>query len=82
MFTIQHLKECLQQTFTCYEVGFFQQVTFARILQRSALLYCSHFRSSNKGLARAMVFNLAGGAEPRKFHHCVDRTLREWKNKI
>ena len=31
---------------------------------------------------RAVVLNLIGGTEPCKFHQCIHRTLRNWKNKI
>ena len=32
--------------------------------------------------ARSVVLNLVGGTEPHKFHTCIHRTLRSWKNKM
>ena len=29
-----------------------------------------------------VVLNLIGGTEPHKFHTCIHRTIRSWKNKI
>jgi len=29
-----------------------------------------------------VVLNLVGGSEPHKFHSCIHRTLRSWKNKM
>ena len=31
---------------------------------------------------RAVVLNLVGGTESHKFHTCIHRTLRSWKNKM
>ena len=29
-----------------------------------------------------VVLNLVGGTEPDKFHPCIHRTFRRWKNKL
>ena len=34
------------------------------------------------GNYRPVVLNLVGGTEPHKFHTCINRTLRSWKNKM
>ena len=34
------------------------------------------------GTSGLVVLDLVGGTEPRTFHPCIHRTLRNWKNKI
>ena len=31
---------------------------------------------------KAVVLNLVGGIEPHKFHTCIHRILRSWKNEM
>ena len=35
-----------------------------------------------KSSSKPVVLNLVGATGPHKFHTCIHRTLRSWKNKI